>query len=94
MFRPPLPGRRREGRAPAPLVEWVAGWSAAHRKTAVLGWLLLVIVAVAVGQLLGTKSMQSYDPGHAGIAERVLNRPEVRTPPSEVVLVQAPSLPG
>ena len=90
MLRPPLSGLRRRGRA-GPLVERVAGWSAAHRKTAVLGWLLLVIAAVAVGQLLGSKNVQSYDPGQAGTAERVLNRPDVRTPPSENVLIQAPA---
>src|SRR5215469_12748850 len=72
-----------------PLVERVAGWSAAHRKTAVFGWLLLVIVAVMAGQALGTKNVQSYDPGQAGRAERVLNEPSVRTPPSETVLIQA-----
>jgi len=74
-----------------PLVERVAGWSAAHRKTAVFGWLLLVIVAVMAGQMLGAKNLQSYDPGQAGRAERVLNQPGVRTPPSESVLIQAHS---
>jgi putative drug exporter of the RND superfamily len=77
------------GPAPAPLVERIAGWSAAHRKTAVSGWLLLVIAAVMAGQMLGTKNLPSYDPGQAGRAERVLNQPAVRTPPSESVLIQA-----
>ncbi len=39
--------------ARAPIVERVAGWSARHRKTAVFGWLLLVVVAVAVGHQEG-----------------------------------------
>jgi len=39
----------------------------------VLGWLLLVIAAVTIGQLLGTKNLQSYDPGQACRAERLLN---------------------
>jgi hypothetical protein len=34
------------GSSLAPLVERVAVWSAGHRKTAVFGWLLLVIAAV------------------------------------------------
>ena len=72
-----------------PLVERVAGWSGAHRKTAVFGWLLLVIVAVMAGQMLGAKNVPSYDPGQAGRAERVLSWPSVRTPPSESVLIQA-----
>jgi len=35
--------------ARAPIVERVAGWSARHRKTAVFGWLLLVVAAVVIG---------------------------------------------
>src|SRR5258707_15414181 len=61
--------------ARAPIVERVAGWSARHRKTAVFGWLLLVVVAVAVGHQLGTSNVNSYDPGQAGRAERGLHRP-------------------
>src|SRR6185437_5548625 len=74
--------------ARAPIVERVAGWSARHRKTAVFGWLLLVVVAVAVGHQLGTSNVNSYDPGQAGRAERVLDRPVVQRPASESVLVQ------
>jgi putative drug exporter of the RND superfamily len=69
-------------------VERVAGWSARHRKTAVFGWLLLVAMAVVIGQQLGTSNVTSYDPGQAGQAERVLNRPAVQQPDSESVLVQ------
>jgi putative drug exporter of the RND superfamily len=72
----------------APMVERVAGWSARHKKTAVFGWLLLVIAAVVVGQRLGTSNVSSYDPGQAGQAERVLNRPVVQQPDSERVLIQ------
>ena len=74
--------------ARAPIVERVAGWSARHRKTAVFGWLLLVVVAVAVGHQLGTSNVNSYDPGQAGRAERVLDRPVVQQPAGESVLVQ------
>src|SRR5437764_7386914 len=77
--------------ARAPIVERVAGWSARHRKTAVFGWLLLVVVAVAVGHQLGTSNVNSYDPGGAGKAERVLDRPVVRQPDAESVLVQGRS---
>jgi RND superfamily putative drug exporter len=80
--------------ARAPIVERVAGWSAIHRKTAVFGWLLLVVVAVAVGHQLGTSSVNSYDPGAAGRAERVLDRPVVQQPDAESVLVQGRSVPG
>ena len=74
--------------ARAPIVERVAGWSARHRKTAVFGWLLLVIAALVIGQRIGTGNVTSYDPGQAGQAERVLNRPVVQQPAAESVLVQ------
>ena len=74
--------------ARAPIVERMAGWSVRHRKTAVFGWLLLVVAAVVIGQKIGTSNINSYDPGQAGQAERVLNRPVVQQPDSESVLVQ------
>jgi len=74
-----------------PMVERVAGWSVRHRKTAVIGWLLLVVAAVVVGQRLGTQNLNSYDPGQAGRAERVLAQPIVQQPDSESVLVQGRS---
>src|SRR5690348_12929953 len=78
-------------RTSGPVVERIAGWSARHRKTALLGWLLLVVGAVMVSSMLGTKNLNSYDPGQAGRAERVLGRPGVVQPASETVLVQARS---
>ena len=73
------------------MVERVAGWSARHRKTALFGWLLLVAGAVVLSGMLGTKNLNSYDPGQAGQAERVLSRPGVVQPATETVLVQARS---
>src|SRR5271166_2570411 len=75
----------------APITERMAGWSVRHRKTAVFGWLLLVVAAVVIGQRFGTDNLNSYDPGQAGQAERVLNRPVVQQPDSESVLVQGRS---
>ena len=75
----------------APIVERVAGWSARHRKTAVFGWLLLVAAALAIGHQLGTDNINSYDPGQAGQAERVLALPVVQQPDSEDVLIQGRS---
>ena len=73
------------------MVERVAGWSVRHRKTAVFGWLLLVVAAVVIGQRLGTQNLNSYDPGQAGRAERILAEPVVQQPDSESVLVQGRS---
>jgi putative drug exporter of the RND superfamily len=72
-----------------PIVQRVAGWSARHRKTAVFGWLLLVVAAAVIGQRVGTGNVTSYDPGQAGKAERVLNESVVKQPDSESVLIQA-----
>jgi RND superfamily putative drug exporter len=77
------------GRARGPVVERIAGWSARHRKTALLGWLLLVVGAVAISGMLGTKNLNNSDPGQAGQAERVLARPGVVQRPLETVLIQA-----
>src|SRR5215469_1746058 len=76
-------------RGRGPVVERIAGWSARHRKTALFGWLLLVAGAVVISGMLGTKNLNSYDPGQAGRAERVLARPGVVQPASETVLIQA-----
>jgi putative drug exporter of the RND superfamily len=78
-------------RTHAPIVERVAGWSTRHRKTAVIGWLLLVVAAVVIGQRIGTDNLNSYDPGQAGRAERVLAQPVVQQPDNEDVLIQGRS---
>jgi putative drug exporter of the RND superfamily len=81
----------RHAGAQRPVVERIAGWSARHGKTAVLGWLLLVAAAVLIGNALGTRNLNSYDPGEAGRAERVLSQPGVVQRPTETVLIQARS---
>ena len=81
--RPPPASRR-------PFVERIAGWSAGHRKTAVFGWLLLVVVIFVAGQALGSKSVPSYDAGEAGQAERTLHQltGDAAAPAQESVLIQ------
>src|ERR1700722_20747693 len=71
-----------------PIVERVAGWSVRHRVIVVISWLLIVVAAFAVGQHLGTSNTNSYDPGQAGRAERILNEPAVQQPDGESVLIQ------
>ncbi|MDX6344983.1 MAG: putative drug exporter of the superfamily, partial [Trebonia sp.] len=77
--------------ARAPVVEQVAGWSARHRIVVVVGWLLLVAAAIAVGQRFGVTNTKDYVPGQAGQAERVLNQPGVQQPGHESVLIHARS---
>src|SRR5262249_48810317 len=84
-IKPPLT------RVSLPVVERIARWSARHAAVALFGWLLLVAGAVIIGNMLGTKNINSYDPGEAGRAERVLARPGVIQRPTETVLIQARS---
>ncbi|HZM72712.1 MAG TPA: MMPL family transporter [Candidatus Polarisedimenticolia bacterium] len=46
-------------------------WSASHRKTAIFGWLAFVVVAVALGSVVGTKSLDPAD-AEAGDSRRAL----------------------
>jgi hypothetical protein len=67
-----------------------ARWSAAHRWTAVLGWLGFVVVAFAIGSLVGVVKMTTadYAIGDSGAADRIVARefPNQRSP--EEVLIQ------
>ena len=72
-----------------PITERVANWSAKYRKSVLLGWFLMVAGAILVSHLIGSKTLNSYDPGDAGRAERVLGGPSVLAQPPESVLIQA-----
>jgi putative drug exporter of the RND superfamily len=87
---PATPAERAGGDGPVSLVERIACWSVRHRRAAVLGWLAFVAVAFIVGHALGAPSVQQYDPGQAGQAERMLTQLHVVSPPAESVLIQAP----
>ena len=83
--RPLQPGLRKR----RPVTERIACWSARHALLALLGWILLVGGSVLAGHLYGTQSQPQYDPGPSGVAERMLDRLHVVTPPSESVLIQS-----
>src|SRR6266487_3259458 len=70
-----------------PIVQRIAGWSARHKRTAILGWLALVAAAVLFGQLLGSGDVPSFDPGESGRAQRVLRDADAKSP-QENILVQ------
>jgi RND superfamily putative drug exporter len=74
-----------------PVVERIAGWSARHRKTAVLGWLVLVAAVFVGGHMIPSTNVQQYDAGQAGQAQQTLDRLNVKFPPAENVLIQARS---
>src|SRR6266851_1032729 len=67
--------RRAGSRARGPLVERIAGWSAGHRKTAVLGWLVLVAAVFVAGQVIGTKNLPALTPGRRAAPSRCCNGP-------------------
>ena len=66
-------------------------WSAQHRKTAIFGWLAFVMIAFALGNSIGTKTLgnsQSSRTGDSGRADAVLNS-DFKRNFGEQVLVQA-----
>ena len=68
-------------------------WSAAHWKTATFGWLALVVVAFAVGGLIGTKNVDpnTAGPGESGRMDRILDA-GFKLPADESVLIQSRSV--
>ncbi len=70
-------------------MERIAGWSARHRRAAILGWLGFLLAAFISGQFVSGASVQQYDPGQAGQAEQVLHRLDVTSAPVESVLIGA-----
>lgn len=71
----------------------IADWSASHRRTAIFGWLVFAVTAVAIGGSLETRTLSGAElfTGEAKRAELVLERAGL-TPNSEVVLIQNPDL--
>jgi uncharacterized membrane protein YdfJ with MMPL/SSD domain len=75
----------------------VGRWSVGHRKTAILGWLAFVFVAVAVGfSLVPQKNLEPNEgmPGETGKASQVLKDayPQQQEESGEQVLIHSESL--
>jgi RND superfamily putative drug exporter len=68
-------------------------WSAGHWKTATFGWLGLVVVAFAIGGLIGTKTVDpnTSGPGESGRMDRILAS-SFKHPAAESVLIESRSL--
>ncbi|MFN8075585.1 MAG: MMPL family transporter [Kineosporiaceae bacterium] len=82
-------------RAPDPgFAARVGGWSAAHRKTAVIGWLLLVTVVTTLASMAGTTQASTVDRavGESGRALKILDEAGLSAPASEFVLVHSDTL--
>src|SRR6266511_4422819 len=71
----------------------MARWSSKHRKKAFWGWLAFVVLAFAIGNLVGSKQISDVDSfnGESHRAEAALDRAGLR-PQSEVVFVQSDKL--
>src|ERR671910_3788722 len=71
----------------------VGRWSAAHWKTATFGWIAFVRVAVAIGSVVGTKSLSDNEgvPGESGRMEKILDE-SFQRPAGETVLIQSDTL--
>jgi len=68
-----------------------AHWSAKHRKAAIFGWIAFVFVAMALGNLTGTKTLADEDMGNGDsrTAERIIAGAGFPEDASEKVLIQA-----
>ncbi len=67
-------------------------WSAGHWKTAVFGWLALVVVAFGMSSAIGVKTIDknTAGPGESGRMDRILDA-GFKLPASESVLIQSTS---
>ena len=68
-------------------------WSSQHRRTAIVGWLAFVVLAVFVGGAVGTKHIPQDNDGvgESGRAQQVLHD-EFPQPANEQVLIQSAAL--
>ncbi|GAA3758121.1 MMPL family transporter [Plantactinospora mayteni] len=89
------------GSAPAPvasgkgnLAARIAGWSARHRRIAVLGWLLFVIAATALSAVVGTVEAKNSESGHGDSrrADEIIAAAGFPDRAAEMVLVESDSL--
>jgi RND superfamily putative drug exporter len=67
----------------------MGGWSVRHRATAIIGWLVFVAVAVAIGSASGQQQMTTdqYAQGDSARALRILDNAGLSTPAGEMFLV-------
>ncbi|WP_395690209.1 MMPL family transporter [Nocardioides sp.] len=79
--------RERDGRQN--LAATIGGWSVRHRVSAVVGWLVFVVVAMLLGSTAGQVEMteDEYAAGDSARFEQVLGETHLRTPASEMFLV-------
>jgi uncharacterized membrane protein YdfJ with MMPL/SSD domain len=94
----PEPGRVCEDPAASPngarnLAARIGCWSARHRKKAIFGWLAFVVLAFAIGNAVGTKTLESAElgVGESGRADKAAFN-ALPKKAEESVLVQSKTL--
>ncbi|GHH61100.1 membrane protein [Kitasatospora indigofera] len=72
----------------------MGAWSARHRKSAVFGWLLFVVLAAYLGGVHGSTQVTESEsmPGQVARAAKILDEAGIKAPASESVLVQSAAL--
>ncbi len=67
----------------------IGGWSVRHRVVAVVGWLVFVAVAVALGSVSGQRTMteEQYATGDSARAIQILDDAGLKTPAGELILL-------
>jgi len=69
----------------------LGGWSARHRKTAVFGWLLFVVLATVIGGAAGQRDLTNSQQGSGGSAQalKILEDAHISQLASEMVLLSS-----
>ncbi|SCD96753.1 MULTISPECIES: MMPL family transporter [unclassified Streptomyces] len=83
----------KRNRARHNLAARIGVWSTHHRKTAVLGWLLFVVLAAGIGGAAGMVEMSDAEngAGDSARAEQILLDAGLAKPAGELVMVSAPA---
>lgn len=73
------------------LAAGMGAWSARHRRTAVFGWLLFVVLAAYLGGVHGSTKITDSEsmPGQVARAAKILDDAGIKSPAGETVLIQS-----
>lgn len=69
----------------------LGGWSARHRRSAIAGWLLFVVLATVLGGMIGQRELADHEigAGDSARADRILAESGIDNPAEELVLLQS-----
>lgn len=69
----------------------LGGWSTRHRKSAIIGWLLFVVVVAVVGGMSGSRQMTNSEngAGDSARAQKILEDAGLSTPAGEMVMLRS-----